>query len=52
MAGSASAKAVVTALLGNTFVTAIKLIAFVLSGSGAISRRRSTVLRTRVTSYC
>jgi len=31
-----STKAVVTALAGNTFVTVIKLIAFVLSGSGAM----------------
>ncbi len=33
---SGSASAVVTALLGNTFVTAIKLVAFLLSGSGAM----------------
>jgi len=33
---STSVKAVIAALLGNTFVTIIKLIAFVLSGSGAM----------------
>ncbi len=36
MAGSTSAKTVITALLGNSFVTIIKLIAFLLSGSGAM----------------
>lgn len=36
MASSGSVSAVVAALLGNSFVTAIKLIAFVLSGSGAM----------------
>lgn len=36
MASSSSVSAVVAALLGNTFVTAIKLIAFALSGSGAM----------------
>lgn len=34
--GASSVKAVIAALLGNTFVTIIKLIAFVLSGSGAM----------------
>ena len=33
---ASSVKAVIAALIGNTFVTAIKLIAFVLSGSGAM----------------
>jgi len=36
MAASSSVTAVVAALVGNTFVTAIKLIAFALSGSGAM----------------
>jgi len=36
MASSASVRAVVTALAGNTFVTVIKLVAFFLSGSGAM----------------
>jgi solute carrier family 30 (zinc transporter), member 9 len=36
MAGPSSITAVVVALLGNAFVTAIKLIAFALSGSGAM----------------
>lgn len=36
MAGSTSAKAVLTALAGNSFVATIKLIAFLLSGSGAM----------------
>jgi zinc transporter 9 len=37
MAGSStSIKAVVAALLGNTFVAAIKVLAFVMSGSGAM----------------
>jgi zinc transporter 9 len=34
--GSSSVKSVVAALLGNTFVTIIKLIAFIMSGSGAM----------------
>jgi solute carrier family 30 (zinc transporter), member 9 len=33
---ASSVKAVIAALVGNTFVTIIKLIAFVLSGSGAM----------------
>lgn len=33
---ASSVKAVVAALVGNTFVTIIKLVAFVLSGSGAM----------------
>jgi zinc transporter 9 len=33
---ASSVKAVIAALLGNTFVTIIKLVAFVLSGSGAM----------------
>lgn len=36
MASSGSAAAVVTALCGNAFVTTIKLVAFLLSGSGAM----------------
>lgn len=36
MAASTSITAVVAALVGNTFVTAIKLVAFALSGSGAM----------------
>jgi zinc transporter 9 len=36
MAASTSIRAVVTALAGNTFVTVIKLVAFLLSGSGAM----------------
>ena len=36
MSSASSTKAVVTALAGNTFVTVIKLIAFALSGSGAM----------------
>lgn len=36
MPAASSQKAVVAALLGNSFVTIIKLIAFVLSGSGAM----------------
>lgn len=36
MAASTSVKAVVTALAGNSFVTIIKLIAFAMSGSGAM----------------
>jgi len=36
MAASTSVRAVVIALVGNSFVTVIKLIAFVLSGSGAM----------------
>lgn len=36
MAAPTSIKAVITALAGNTFVTVIKLVAFLLSGSGAM----------------
>jgi zinc transporter 9 len=36
MAASTSVKAVISALVGNSFVTVIKLIAFMLSGSGAM----------------
>lgn len=36
MSAPTSIKAVITALAGNTFVTTIKLIAFLLSGSGAM----------------
>ena len=36
MAGSTSARTVITALAGNSFVTIIKLVAFLLSGSGAM----------------
>src|SRR6187402_1890857 len=36
MAGSDSVTAVISALIGNTFVTAIKLVAFMMSGSGAM----------------
>jgi len=36
MSSASSTKAVMTALAGNTFVTVIKLIAFALSGSGAM----------------
>lgn len=36
MAGSTSARTVITALIGNSFVTIIKLVAFLLSGSGAM----------------
>ena len=36
MAAPTSLKPVLAALLGNTFVTVIKLVAFVLSGSGAM----------------
>lgn len=36
MSAPSSVKAVVAALLGNTFVTVIKLVAFFLSGSGAM----------------
>ncbi len=36
MAASTSLRAVIIALAGNSFVTVIKLIAFVLSGSGAM----------------
>jgi zinc transporter 9 len=36
VAASTSVKAVSAALVGNTFVTVIKLVAFVLSGSGAM----------------
>lgn len=36
MSAPTSLKAVITALAGNTFVTAIKLVAFLLSGSGAM----------------
>ncbi len=36
MAGSTSTRTVITALMGNSFVTVIKLVAFLLSGSGAM----------------
>jgi zinc transporter 9 len=36
MSAPSSLRAVITALAGNTFVTIIKLVAFVLSGSGAM----------------
>jgi solute carrier family 30 (zinc transporter), member 9 len=36
MAAATSVKAVISAIAGNTFVTVIKLVAFVLSGSGAM----------------
>jgi zinc transporter 9 len=36
MASSTSVRAVITALVGNSFVTTIKLIAFLFSGSGAM----------------
>src|SRR5215210_1632601 len=36
MATASSVTAVIVALLGNAFVTGIKLIAFLLSGSGAM----------------
>jgi zinc transporter 9 len=36
MAGSTSARTVITALAGNAFVTILKLVAFLLSGSGAM----------------
>jgi zinc transporter 9 len=36
VAASTSLKAVIAALAGNTFVTIIKLVAFILSGSGAM----------------
>lgn len=36
MASSTSARTVITALIGNTFVMVIKLVAFLMSGSGAM----------------
>lgn len=36
MAGSTSARTVVTALVGNSFVMIIKLVAFLMSGSGSM----------------
>lgn len=36
MAASTSVRTVLTALLGNSFVMVIKLVAFLASGSGAM----------------
>jgi len=36
MAGSTSARTVVTALIGNSFVMFIKRVAFLMSGSGSM----------------